>query len=112
MWFFLPFKQETHENEILPRQVKIGDLRRSLSEVRDFDRARLLSILERWDSVEHQIDQRLLGLEKAEKKLLQFRVGLQNELDWLKVAEEKVAKQQWNTENQNAEKVMEELTVR
>lgn len=48
---------------------------------------------------------------QAEQKLEQFQAGLQNELDWLKRVEEKVDDKVWRGRTDDAEKVMEELTV-
>lgn len=59
----------------------------------------------------HQIDNRLVGLVKAEHKLEQFQAGLQNELVWLERVEEKVQDRDSGSESRNAESVMEELTV-
>lgn len=69
------------------------------------------ALLERWESAQHQINNRLVGLVQAEQKLEQFQGGLQNELDWLSRVEEKVEDRVWSTQTDNAEKVMEELTV-
>ena len=52
-----------------------------------------------------------MGLVQAEQKLEQFQGGLQNELAWLSRVEEKVEDRVWSTQTDNAEKVMEELTV-
>jgi len=69
------------------------------------------ALLERWECAQHQINNRLVGLVQAEQKLEQFQGGLQNELDWLSRVEEKVEDRVWSTQTDNAEKVMEELTV-
>lgn len=69
------------------------------------------ALLERWESAQHQINNRLVGLVQAEQKLEQFQGGLQNELDWLSRVEEKVEDRVWSTQTDSAEKVMEELTV-
>ena len=99
------------QTEIEPRRSKIDDICRSLADLEDFDKARVQAILERWEAAQHQIDNRLVGLVKAEHKLEQFQAGLQNELDWLNRVEEKVEDRQWSRETTNAENVMEELTV-
>lgn len=99
------------QTEIEPRKSKIEDIRRSLPDLKDFDKARVLAILERWEAAQHQIDNRLVGLVKAEHKLEQFQAGLQNELDWLDRVEEKVQDRDSSTESSNAESVMEALTV-
>ena len=99
------------ETEIQPRESKIADIRKSLPELKDFDKARVQAILERWESAQHQIDNRLVGLVQAEQKLEQFQGGLQNELDWLNRVEEKVESRVWSADTDNSERVMEELTV-
>ena len=105
------FSQGVLQTEIEPRKSKIDDIRRSLPDLKDFDKARVEAILERWEAARDQIDNRLVGLVKAEHKLEQFQAGLQNELDWLDRVEEKVEDRQWSNESSNAESVMEELTV-
>ena len=107
----LLFSQGVLQTEIEPRKSKIDDIRRSLPDLKDFDKARVEAILERWEAARDQIDNRLVGLVKAEHKLEQFQAGLQNELDWLDRVEEKVEDRQWSNESSNAESVMEELTV-
>lgn len=105
--------QEALQTEVEPRKSKIEDIRRSLPDLKDFDKARVLAILERWEAAQHQIDNRLVGLVKAEQKLEQFQAGLQSELDWLERVEEKVQDRDSSrdTESSNAESVMEDLTV-
>ena len=107
--FFL--SQGALQTEVEPRKSKIEDVRRSLPDLKDFDKARVQAILERWQAVQHQIDNRLVGLVKAEHKLEQFQSGLQNQLDWLDRVEEKVQDRDSSRESRNAENVMEELTV-
>lgn len=104
-------EQGALQTEIEPRKSKIEDIRRSLPDLKDFDKTRVQAILERWEAVQHQIDNRLVGLVKAEHKLEQFQAGLQNELVWLERVEEKVQDRDSGSENRNAESVMEELTV-
>lgn len=87
------------------------DIRKSLLELKDFDKARVQAIVERWESARHQIDNRLVGLVQAEQQLEQFQGGLQSELDWLSIVEEKVEDRLWGAETDNADEVMEELTV-
>ena len=87
------------------------DIRKSLLELKDFDKARVQAIVERWESARHQIDNRLVGLVQAEQQLEQFQGGLQSELDWLSIVEEKVEDRLWSAETDNADEVMEELTV-
>ena len=87
------------------------DIRKSLLELKDFDKARVQAIVERWESARHQIDNRLVGLVQAEQKLEQFQGGLQSELDWLSIVEEKVEDRLWSAETDNADEVMEKLTV-
>ena len=94
-----------------PRESNIADIRKALPELKDFDKARVEAILERWEAARQQIDNRLVGLVQAEQKLEQFQGGLQSELDWLNRVEEKVEDRVWSTDTDNAEKVMEELTV-
>lgn len=107
----LLFPQQTLGTEIQPRESKIADVRNSLPELKDFDRARVQAILERWESALQQIDNRLVGLVQAEQKLEQFEAGMKDELDWLNRVEKKVEDRVWSTKTDNAEKVMEELTV-
>ena len=107
----LLFPQQTLGTEIQPRESKIADVRNSLPELKDFDRARVQAILERWESARQQIDNRLVGLVQAEQKLEQFEAGMKDELDWLNRVEKKVEDRVWSTKTDNAEKVMEELTV-
>lgn len=107
----LLFPQQTLGTEIQPRESKIADVRNSLPELKDFDRARVQAILERWESAQQQIDNRLVGLVQAEQKLEQFEAGMKDELDWLNRVEKKVEDRVWSTKTDNAEKVMEELTV-
>ena len=103
--------QKTLQTEIQPREGKIADVKDSLPELKDFDRARVEAILDRWLSAQEQIDHRLIGLVQAEQKLEQFQAGLQNELDWLKRVEDKVEDKGWSSKADNAELVIEELTV-
>lgn len=105
------FSQGVLQTEIEPRKSKMEDVRRSLPDLKDFDKARVQAILERWEAAQHQIDNRLAGLVQAEHKLEQFQAGLQNELDWLNRVEEKVQDRDSSRESSNAENVMEELTV-
>lgn len=104
-------KQGALQTEIEPRKSKIEDIRRSLPDLKDLDKTRVQAILERWEAAQHQIDNRLAGLVKAEHKLEQFQAGLQNELVWLERVEEKVQDRDSGSESRNAESVMEELTV-
>lgn len=99
------------EKEIQPNENKLVDIRKSLLELKDFDKARVQAIVERWESARHQIDNRLVGLVQAEQQLEQFQGGLQSELDWLSIVEEKVEDRLWSAETDNADEVMEELTV-
>ena len=104
-------RQGALQTEIEPRKGKIEAIQRSLPDLKDFDKARVQAILERWEAAQYQIDNRLVGLVKAEHKLEQFQAGLQNELDWLERVEEKVQDRDSSRETSNAESVMEELTV-
>lgn len=87
------------------------DIRKSLLELKDFDKARVQAIVERWESARHQIDNRLVGLVQAEQQLEKFQGGLRSEMDWLSIVEEKVEDRLWSAETDNADEVMEELTV-
>lgn len=117
-WYVRSVVSKTHlflkgllEKEIQPNENKLVDIRKSLLELKDFDKARVQAIVERWESARHQIDNRLVGLVQAEQQLEQFQGGLQSELDWLGIVEEKVEDRLWSAETDNADEVMEELTV-
>lgn len=103
--------QQTLQTEIQPRESTIADVKTSLPELKDFDRARVEALLDRWYAAQRQIDHRLVGLVQAEQKLEQFQAGLESELDWLRRVEDKVEEEVWNTKKDNPEKVINELTV-
>lgn len=103
--------QQTLQTEIQPRESTIADVKDSLPELKDFDKARVEALLDRWYAAQRQIDRRLVGLVQAEQKLEQFQAGLESELDWLRRVEDKVEEEVWNTKKDNPEKVINELTV-
>lgn len=110
--------QDIYDKEMRPRHIKIEDVRLALPRLSERDRARTEDFLERWDAVNHQIQDRMSKYTKALEKLHTYHTALNSEQNWLSDAEKKVRDlrlPEHKSEEQVVEGIearMEELTVR
>ncbi|EDO37708.1 predicted protein [Nematostella vectensis] len=99
------------EKEIIPRLNKIEDVQLALPQLRELDRAHTQDLLDRWDQVTEQVDERMRRLARGLQGLHGFQTPLAAERTWLDEAELKAEELRSAEEHaQSVEQRMEELT--
>jgi hypothetical protein len=100
-----------------PRHIKVEDVHLALPKLSERERARTEHFLERWEAVNHQIENRMSKYTKALEKLHTYQTALNSEETWLTNAERKIrdlSLPEKKPEEQVVEGIearMEELTV-